>query len=701
MKIRIAKMLLVLMLMAVFIPTSIYAATENEISDVTVISINEPIPTGDSYLSIKDTDGDIGTDRQTIRLLLENAEWTPEEQWSPYEFRYYNNGFLVANGNNFAVSFTRITDTRMDITFSMDPGDVGRETDEIRIPIKALVSSVGDASVEIDSLNSVVSAGVYAFAEGIKSDAIVRTGEKTIFGPRTTAKLEEIEIIEASVGSISMQEAIRFRLTPGFEWVENASISIEGSDGFEGSTEISLNEIMTGEREVNFTLEEIGMAHSGSSERGKISLSDLELTTSGERFGDVQIITAGVLGDQRLTVAEYMDYTTEARREGPKTTVYAGRFNQGAGEGFELAPLVIEEKVFASMSPGRPVDVAFSDWVKLTRVDGVATEEFQPGDNAFTFTPERDETGGKLKFEILVEATLHPDSAGDITASVTGGGIVEPLEAILGEAIQPLEVLTEPVILVAEDEENLSPEITLRETSYRALMEGDLEIILGVGTWGSIPEIMVTEGDIEIGDISVIDERLIIEIVADSSAASEIKVSEAPVVVEGLPAIGKYPVSISGDAIVTNNIEPYFEQEYLKRLEVLEVALNRISKAEFKVNQPYYLVDGEQFELDAAPYIAEGRLMVPVAHVSRALGIHRDDVLWDADAQTVTVQVETTQVVMTIGSDVMSVNGEEEDMGASAEIVDNRSFVPISRFARAIDVQYEWDAEEETVIFTK
>ncbi len=54
---------------------------------------------------------------------------------------------------------------------------------------------------------------------------------------------------------------------------------------------------------------------------------------------------------------------------------------------------------------------------------------------------------------------------------------------------------------------------------------------------------------------------------------------------------------------------------------------------------------------------------------------------------------------MTIGSQILLVGEEEVDMGAMAEITDDRTFVPISRFARALDIEYTWDPETETVEF--
>ena len=118
----------------------------------------------------------------------------------------------------------------------------------------------------------------------------------------------------------------------------------------------------------------------------------------------------------------------------------------------------------------------------------------------------------------------------------------------------------------------------------------------------------------------------------------------------------------------------------------------------FTVGQTTYTVGGETMTMDVAPFVKDGRLMVPVAHVSRALGIPRSAVVWDGDARTVTIYADKV-MQMSIGSSTLLVNGVGSDMGAAAEIVGGRTFVPISRFARALGVDYEWDAAAQTVKF--
>ncbi len=120
----------------------------------------------------------------------------------------------------------------------------------------------------------------------------------------------------------------------------------------------------------------------------------------------------------------------------------------------------------------------------------------------------------------------------------------------------------------------------------------------------------------------------------------------------------------------------------------------------FRVGQNYYVAGEEKVELDAAPYLKDDRLMVPVSHVSRALGVPRENVRWDGERSMAVIETpEGITMRMEIGSSKLLVNEDSLEMGTEAEIRNDRTFIPISRFARAMNVEYVWDPERQTVTF--
>ena len=120
----------------------------------------------------------------------------------------------------------------------------------------------------------------------------------------------------------------------------------------------------------------------------------------------------------------------------------------------------------------------------------------------------------------------------------------------------------------------------------------------------------------------------------------------------------------------------------------------------FKVGQRFYTANGQQVQLDTAPYIKDSRLMIPVSHASNALGISKEAVEWDADSETVLIRAgEGKTLVLTIGSDQLWLENQYLKMDTAAEITDNRTYIPISWFAKALNIDFSWNADTETVTF--
>ena len=107
------------------------------------------------------------------------------------------------------------------------------------------------------------------------------------------------------------------------------------------------------------------------------------------------------------------------------------------------------------------------------------------------------------------------------------------------------------------------------------------------------------------------------------------------------------------------------------------------------IGQEEVSIDGEFFILEAAPFIEAGRTLVPVRFISEALGA---EVGWDPDTQQVTVTDEGMEIVLTIGSQDVLVDGKEQTIDCAATILPSgRTFVPL-RFVSEIlgaEVDYQ------------
>lgn len=109
------------------------------------------------------------------------------------------------------------------------------------------------------------------------------------------------------------------------------------------------------------------------------------------------------------------------------------------------------------------------------------------------------------------------------------------------------------------------------------------------------------------------------------------------------------------------------------------------------------MVDGEMVTLDVAPFIAEGRTMVPLAFISRQMGA---DVAWDGEAKAVTYTKEDTTIVLTIDSTTAMVNGEAMELDSAPVIVEGRTMVPVKFVGTLLGYDFAWDAVAKTVTIT-
>lgn len=105
---------------------------------------------------------------------------------------------------------------------------------------------------------------------------------------------------------------------------------------------------------------------------------------------------------------------------------------------------------------------------------------------------------------------------------------------------------------------------------------------------------------------------------------------------------------------------------------------------------------------DVEPQIINGRTMVPMRKIFEDVGAV---VTWDEATQTVTAKrkvsdnygVDEITVSLTIGSNVITVNGEEQTMDITPTIVNGRTLVPARFITEALGAKVEWIAEKQLV----
>ena len=100
---------------------------------------------------------------------------------------------------------------------------------------------------------------------------------------------------------------------------------------------------------------------------------------------------------------------------------------------------------------------------------------------------------------------------------------------------------------------------------------------------------------------------------------------------------------------------------------------------------------------DQQPIIIDGRTLVPVGEVFRALGFTPS---WDGSAQTATLTNDEYVIVITIGDVVFTTNGVNHTLDVSAQIINGRTMLPIRAVLESVNYELDWDSATRTVVIT-
>ena len=123
------------------------------------------------------------------------------------------------------------------------------------------------------------------------------------------------------------------------------------------------------------------------------------------------------------------------------------------------------------------------------------------------------------------------------------------------------------------------------------------------------------------------------------------------------------------------------------------------SMAAFTVGSPLMQTAEEngvaEKTLEAAPYIKEGRTMVPVRAIGEALGAQ---IGWQEAEQKVTASLGDTEIALYIGQSRAEVGGETKTLDAPPQIVEGRTFVPLRFISEAFSCNVRYIAATSQIL---
>ena len=107
---------------------------------------------------------------------------------------------------------------------------------------------------------------------------------------------------------------------------------------------------------------------------------------------------------------------------------------------------------------------------------------------------------------------------------------------------------------------------------------------------------------------------------------------------------------------------------------------------------------GNNIENDVAPKLVSNRTMLPARIIAESLG---STVTWTAEEPNkVLIEKGDTVIIITIGDDTATVNGEEITLGSPAFIENDRTYIPTRFLSEKLGAIVEWIPETSQVIIT-
>ena len=109
-------------------------------------------------------------------------------------------------------------------------------------------------------------------------------------------------------------------------------------------------------------------------------------------------------------------------------------------------------------------------------------------------------------------------------------------------------------------------------------------------------------------------------------------------------------------------------------------------------------IDGKEIEFDQPPVILENRTLVPFRQIAEELGA---TVTYDDSTKTAMMTKDKTTITLTIASKIAYVNSEAVTLDCPAQIINNRTLVPIRFVSENFGVEVRWNDEERSISINK
>lgn len=247
---------------------------------------------------------------------------------------------------------------------------------------------------------------------------------------------------------------------------------------------------------------------------------------------------------------------------------------------------------------------------------------------------------------------------------------------------------TTPGELEEEPEEDLEEDEELEEGNGKGKNKPWKEAKAKVELEKDEIEVLKDEVEAELEELELQLEAL--EASGDEAAAAELKLQ-----IEALKAEkDEYKVQMKAKIAEMQQImrEKYTLEE-LDNLQEVAAALDDLEGVEV-IPLENILIKKGNAKFDTPPVIKQGRTLIPVRAVSEAMGAA---VEWNDEEKIVTITKDEIVITLNLAENKVFVGEEEYSLDVSAEVMNNRTMVPLRFIAEQLGLNVEWDEELQTI----
>lgn len=473
--------------------------------------------------------------------------------------------------------------------------------------------------------------------------------------------------------------------------------------------------------------------------------------TSYKAFGNGNSITDA----SDLVIAKYGNESVEVKTVGESDipSVYTG-FVQTNKDKYNWIQVTLKETVKDSLQSGRFIDFDLPEEVQVVKTEGIratldkdaklknATDFAKLASNLIDFDDDKDlsnfsvtvpdndatvagnETWKADKantFTLFIPVTIQADYTGDVKVDIKGAKAgIDDTTLTVAKAVPVVTVEAKTTDVKNGVQKQAVSDIKITENVVGYMNAGTtLTVALdNLGLTNALvfddAKVEVTAGDLEINKTTIKEGVINIPIKEESTKPSTISITGITATLNRTLPEGGYDLKIGeaiekGKSALIDN-ENYNDEDFDVAPVTVKGYINIVTPADtntvkvnasFVIGKTSYTNNGTEVTMDAAPYIAKNRTMVPIRYIANACGVTDENITWNQATRTATISGPNNVVTIKMGSNTITTSNGVITMDTVAVNNGNRIYVPARFIANALGATVTWDAATQTVGITK